>query len=238
MDSPKNNPRNGPVPETSSTMLRDLANGADSVRWTEFVDLYTPVLAYWLQCLRNGPLPSLSPDMFDDIIQETMVSLMKLFPQRRYDRDRARFRTLLQTILRKRALDCLEDSGNARLRFMPDEEMRFVREERSVPGFDGNENDEESRQLRSELSRLIVDRVFRKSNFSGRSKAIFMRLAAGESVAVLSEEYGVDRNAIYQIKNRVVAKLTEKARELQRESGDILDMICALEREGESNDHD
>ena len=238
MDPPMKTPENGPVPETSSTMLRELADGADSVRWTEFVDLYTPVLAYWLECLRKGPLPSLSPDMFDDIIQETMVSLMKLFPQRRYNKDRARFRTLLQSILRNRAIDCLADAGRASLRSLPEEKADVVRDGLGLPPFDGGDDGEEAERLRMELSRLLVDRVFRESNFSGRSKAIFLRLAAGEPASALAEEYGMERNAIYQLKNRVVAKLTEKARALQRESGDILDMICALEREGEANGHD
>ena len=57
MDKASDIPHDNPVPETSSTMLRELANGADSVRWTEFVDLYTPVLTYWLHLLRNGPMP-------------------------------------------------------------------------------------------------------------------------------------------------------------------------------------
>lgn len=225
-----------PVPETSSTMLRALAEGADSVRWTEFVDLYTPVLIYWLQCLRKGPMPSLEPGMFDDIVQETMVSLMKVFPGRRYEKDRARFRTLLYTILRHRAADYLEALDRAHLRFMPEEGMRVAEEEGRLPGFDDGDDGDEARQLRADLSRLLVERVFRESHFSGRTKAIFLRLLAGESPTGLAEEYGMERNAIDQLKSRVVAKLTEKARALQRESGDILDMICALEREGREDE--
>lgn len=223
-----------PVPETSSTMLRDLANGADSARWTEFVDLYTPVLVYWLNCLRNGPLPSLAPDMFDDIVQETMVSLMKLFPQRSYDRGKARFRTLLWTILRRRAMDFLSDSDRDVLRFMPEESIEGLQEIGRLDAPDPS-GDDAGRRLRDDLWRLIVDRVFAESNFSGRSKAIFTRHVAGESLTDLAREFGMDRNAAYQLKNRIMKKLTEKARALERESGDIIDMICALEREQGEN---
>lgn len=222
------------VPETSSTMLRDLANGADSVRWTEFVDLYTPVLVYWLYCLKKGPLPSLAPDMFDDIIQETMVSLMKLFPQKTYDRNRARFRTLLWTILCRRAMDFLSDSDRDVLRFMPEESIGGLQERGLLDAPDPAEDDAR-RKLRGDLWRLIVDRVFAESNFSGRSKAIFMRHVAGESLTDLAREFGMDRNAAYQLKNRIMKKLTEKARALQSESGDIIDMICTLEREQGEN---
>lgn len=238
MDKARDIPHDNPVPETSSTMLRELANGADSVRWTEFVDLYTPVLTYWLHLLRNGPMPSLSPDMFDDIIQETMVSLMKLFPRGGYRKDIARFRTLLQTILRKRAIDYLEKARPATLKILPEDSIRFAEEEGRIPAFADAGEGEDAHRLRADFSRLLVDRVFKESNFSGRSKAIFLRLAAGEPAASLAAEYGMERNAIDQLKSRIIGKLTEKARTLQRESGDILDMICALEREGKANEND
>lgn len=225
-----------PVPETSSTMLRELAAGADSARWTEFVDIYTPVLVYWLNCLRAGLLPSLSPDMYDDIIQETMVSMMKLFPkQGYYDKSRARFRTLLWTILRLRAIDCLVDSDRDLLRSTTGEELDWMQSEGMLLTSEDRPEDESRRKLRSDLWRLIVERVFAESNFSGRSKAIFMRHAAGESLSALAAEFGMEPNAVYQVKSRIMAKLTERARALERECGDILDMVRALEhKKGEA----
>lgn len=219
----------GPVPETSSTMLRQLAEGADSMRWTDFVDLYKPVLIYWLNVLRGGPMPSLSPDMYDDIVQETLVSLMKLFPERRYKKDRARFRTLLSAVLRRRAVDCLRKSGGARLSFLPEEDMRELLDARLADSGAARDEGGADSELRGELWRLIVERVFRESNFSGRSRAIFLRGINGESTDALAQEFGIDRNAIYQIRNRIMGKLTEKARALSRETGGILDMIDALE---------
>ncbi|MBR0056600.1 MAG: sigma-70 family RNA polymerase sigma factor [Kiritimatiellae bacterium] len=216
MGKREDNLQGGQVPETSSTMLRALAGGADSLRWTEFVDLYTPVLLFWLRCLKAGPLPSLSPDMFDDIVQETFVSLMKLFPRGGYDRERARFRTLLQTILRKRAIDCLMQSRRASLRFLPQETLERAEEAGRIPAFAGHDDGDDARRLRADFARLLTDRVFRESNFSGQSKAIFLRLGAGESADALAAEYGLERNAIYQMKSRVVAKLTAKARAAAR----------------------
>jgi DNA-binding CsgD family transcriptional regulator len=97
--------------------------------------------------------------------------------------------------------------------------------------------DDAGRRLRDDLWRLIVDRVFAESNFSGRSKAIFTRNVAGESLTDLAREFGMERNAAYQLKNRIMKKLTDKARALERESGDIIDMICALEREQGEKDN-
>lgn len=213
-------------------MLRELADGADSARWTRFVDIYTPVLRYWLDCLRRGPLPSLTMAMYDDIVQETLVSMMKVFPTRRYDRNRARFRSFLSAILRKRAIDFLRQSGYAALNFMPDSEMEAVIESSldASARTDASES-EEFRELRLELWRLLIDRVFRESRFSGRSQAIFLRSVAGESDESLAREFGMERNAIYQTRFRIVKKLEEKARALSRGSKDIMDIIAALERE-------
>lgn len=223
-----------PIPETSSTMLRQLASGADSERWADFVDLYTPILEYWLRILKRGPYPALSPDMFDDIMQETFVSLMKTLPQGGYEKSRARFRTLLQTILRHRAVDYLRKSDFAKLSFLPEEDLRKLSEaDMGVPKAESSrQDDEDAAQLRSDLLRLVIDRVLREANYSGRTKAIFMRAAAGESATALAGEFGIDRNAVDQLKFRIMGKIAAKVKALQKESDDILDMICALGCQG------
>ncbi len=232
-------PLNVQFPETSSALLRELATGADSVRWTEFVELYDPVLRYGLHCLRNKDMPWLAPSLFDDIVQETFVSLAKAFPAGVYRRDRARFRTFLSAVLRKRAVDCLRKARPQSLRFLPDDQLQAALDA-SSPAFPSPSADSpdapETRELRARLWTLMVDRVFRDSNFSGRSRAIFQRLVAGEAPDTLAREYGLERNAVYQLKNRVMKALTAKARELARESGDLLDIVFALER-GQGDTH-
>lgn len=227
-------PPNGKPPDTSTALLRELATGADAARWTQFVEIYRPFLYCWLQGLKSRDLPWLEPAMFDDIVQETFVSLVKVFPNGGYRRDRARFRTFLHAILRKRAVDFLRKSGNHALRFLPDEQLQSALdaapEAFSLP-LDGDDTPER-RELRSRLCSLMVERVFRESNFSGRSRAVFFRLMAGESPDALAREYGLERNAIYQLKSRVMKALTAKARTLSRGAGDLLDLVFALE-EGE-----
>lgn len=230
--------KTGRAPETSTALLRELATGADSVRWTEFVELYTPFLHCALQGMRKGRLPWLSPEMFDDIVQETFVSIAKTFPGGGYRRDKARFRTFLSSILWNRAVDFLRKSHNRNLRFLPDDRLRAALDAAPENCFAPDADSPERRELRSRLWSLMVERVFRESNFSGRSQAIFRRLAAGESPDALSAEFGLEKNAVYQLKNRVMKALAAKARELSRESNDLLDLVFALEsRQGETS-HD
>lgn len=234
-------PPDGKPPDTSTALLRELATGADAARWTQFVELYGPVLRCWLKGLKARDLPWLEPAMFDDIVQETFVSLVKVFPNGGYRRDRARFRTFLHAILRKRAVDFLRKSGNHALRFLPGDRLQDVLDAAPdafplSPG--GGDDGPERRELRSRLCSLMVERVFRESNFSGQSRAVFFRLAAGESPDALAREYGMERNAIYQMKSRVMKALAAKAQALSRGAVDLLDIVFALEGEqgGSSRD--
>lgn len=233
-------PPDGKPPDTSTALLRELAAGADAVRWARFVESYTPYLVCCLHGLKSRDLPGLQPSMFDDIVQETFVSLVKVFPKGGYRRDRARFRTFLHTILRKRAVDFLRKSGNHALRFLPDDQLQSALEASpeafSLP-LDGDDTPER-RELRSRLCSLMVERVFRESNFSGRSRAVFFRLMGGETPDALAREYGLEKNAIYQLKARVMKALTAKARALSRGAGDLLDLVFALEREEGDSSHD
>lgn len=232
---------NGFAPDTSTALLRELATGADAARWTQFVKWYSPFLHCWLKGLKARDMPWLEPAMFDDIVQETFVSLVKIFPNGGYRRDRARFRTFLHAILRKRAVDFLRKSGNHALRFLPCDQLQGLLEASpdafSLP-LDGDDDGPERRELRSRLCSLMVERVFQESNFSGQSRAVFFRLMAGESPDALAREYGLEKNAIYQLKHRVMKALAAKAQTLSRGAVDLLDLVFALEREqgGSSRD--
>ena len=96
---------NGPT--TSTGLLKDLGGGADSARWTEFTRLYEPLFRYWLDGLHKT-LPALPRMLDDDIVQETLVFMMKAFPAFKYDPSRGRFRGFLYQSLRNKALKVME----------------------------------------------------------------------------------------------------------------------------------
>ena len=68
----------------------------------------------------------------------------------------------------------------------------------------------------SDLWQLLVRNVFSEGRFSGQSRSIFLRLASGQStVRQLAEEFGLEENAIYQLKKRIMTRFEEKAAALR-----------------------
>ena len=86
------------IPTTSTTLLRDIAQDAQNVRWGEFVARYRPMM----EAFMRERFHSLEAD---DIIQETLVALCRVLPSYRYAPDeKGHFRNFLTGILRNKAL--------------------------------------------------------------------------------------------------------------------------------------
>ena len=85
------------IPTTSTTLLRDIAQDSQHVRWNEFVARYRPMM----EAFMHERFPSLDAD---DIIQETLVALCGILPNYAYDPDeKGHFRNYLTGILRNKA---------------------------------------------------------------------------------------------------------------------------------------
>ena len=93
------------IPPTSVSLLKAIANDTAAVRWTEFWRRYEPAVRSYL----NQRYPSVEAD---DVIQETMLALMKALPEYRYTPDASgHFRSYLLGIARHKALDALRRAG-------------------------------------------------------------------------------------------------------------------------------
>ena len=89
------------IPTTSTTLLRNIAQDAQNVRWGEFVTRYRPMM----EAFMRERFPSLEAD---DIIQETLVALCRVLPSYRYASDeKGHFHNYLTGILRNKALRAL-----------------------------------------------------------------------------------------------------------------------------------
>ena len=225
MENRMNHLPTGPVPDTTTTLLRNLAaNGAPQAEWARFARLYDPVCRYYLAILRRD-WPALLRDWDDDIVQETLVEFVRLLPERKWDRARGRFRDFLFGVVRNKSLAYAKREGRMPL---PSEAELATLAER--PAADAAEAEREA--LRRELWRALVDRVFAASRMSETSKTVFLRLVEEETpVETLAAEFNMTPNAIYRLKNRMSGKLREAWLAAGGDTSDPADALEALARD-------
>ena len=206
--------RSVPGPDTSTGLLRDLATGPAATRWDDFALRYAPFMRLKLWELSRDH-PSLTPDLFDDIAQETLLFLWNGFPNGVYDRSKGTFRAFLYGVLRNKAMNAV--TARNKTPAVPPE--AFAEAAAAAP--------DDADAMRAEALRALVDRFLEGERFSGRARAIYRRLLAGEPVAALSREYGLEANAIYQLSRRIRRALAERRAALQK-GGSLEDLLEAL----------
>lgn len=177
---------------TSTTLLRDIASSAEHARWSEFVSRYRPMMVAFLA----ERFPYISAD---DVIQEALVALVKAIPGYRYDPDGAGyFRNYLTGILAHKAVDiCRKNSRHAA--FKDEWGKRLALARMSGP----SREDVHKAILEIAMRQLMLDDEIRQ-----RTKLIFHKVAVeGVAPDKVAAMYGVTRNAVDQIKDRMIRKL-------------------------------
>ena len=190
------------VPDTSTTLLRDIAQDPQHARWSEFVARYRPMMEAFLR----ERFPSVDAD---DTVQETLVALCRILPRYVYDPDaKGHFRNYLTGILRNKALKALRDGRRdcnlkAGLRKEPD----------SAPcGGDGGEE----AAWRESIFEIALHRFLADGSVADRTKRIFERTALdGEPPEAVAAAFKMTRHAVDQAKSRAMARLREMVKELE-----------------------
>ncbi len=214
--------------DTSSELLRELGENADSPRWREFVELYSPLLRMWLRDIRNAH-PAIVEAMEDDIIQETLVSLMKRFPSFHYDRKLGSFRGFLRRILEFKAMKAMETNRLTRsgmVRFDSD----IVQATATTTSDESSADPIEERiAMQREIWAILLRRVFSSGRFSAQTEAVFRESVAGEmSAEEIARRHNTNANAVYQIKNRIVREVRQQLETVRKGSDDLFDLLDRL----------
>ena len=178
------------VPTTSTTLLKAIGN-AQSARWREFVSLYESVMRQFLSAHFPG-VPA------DDIMQETLAALVARMPHYVYSpADKGPFHSYLYGILRNKSVDFLKQRDREA------EAEHIYAADAASAASSQNETAFDDAVFELALRELLADPSIR-----GRTKQVFIRVAVnGEKPAAVAEAFGLTRNAVDQIKNRLVAKL-------------------------------
>ena len=178
-------------PETSTTLLRDLAACAENARWAEFVTRYRPMMDAYMR----ERFPSVEAD---EAIAETLIALVDVFRSYCYDpEETGRFHNYLTGVLRHKALRlCRQAERERGLR------ERAAAEPRVTP------DDPEEENYRKSLLDIAVRQFFKDETIAPRTKEIFRRTAIkGESPEAVAKSFLMERHAVDQVKSRSIANL-------------------------------
>ena len=190
------------APDTSTTLLRDLAADTQYVRWTEFYNRYRPLMQEYM----GNRFPNLNAD---EAIQDTLIALTKVLPDYRYVPDeKGAFHNYLIGILKRKALLMIQTEGRR------SKQERQYAEKREFPT---SEHDSDERNWRESLMEIALQQLLVDESIHGRTKQVFKRIAVnGEKPEDVARSFGLTRNAVDQMKNRMVAKMRTIVAELEK----------------------
>lgn len=214
------------IPTTSTTLLRDVASDSQHARWTEFAARYRPMMEAYLR----ERFPSLDAD---DVIQETLVAVWAALPSYRYvPEEKGRFHNYLTGILRNKALRQLyKDQRHAEIAEMVHDDASCDGRARTLaapPGtsFTGRAgaprpqpdvmaDDEQS--WRKTLVEIALQQLMNDESIHSRTRQVFLRVAVnGEKPEDVAVAFGIERNAVDQIKNRMMPRLQKIVSALEK----------------------
>jgi len=181
---------------TSPTLLSRLRQPNQPEAWGRFVELYTPLLLYWVR--RQG-----FPDADrEDLVQEVLVKLIRELPT--YERGEGQsFRGWL---FRVTVNQCRDFCRRKTTRPLP-----------GANGLSGVSVHSPSSQLEeldeASYRRLLVDRGLEliRADFNDTTWTAFTRLMVeGRAAADIAAELNLTVNAVYQARHRVLTRLREE----------------------------
>ena len=144
----------------------------------------------------------------DDVIQETLIELIKVFPVYHYSpEEKGHFRNYLTGILRHRAFRMLgEDKRREKLAYNGRATCPQAAEDETA--------------WRESLLEIALRQLLSDSTIHERTRLVFARVAVnGEKPDDIAAAFGITRNAVDQMKSRMMARLKELVAALEKADG-------------------
>ena len=207
------------IPTTSTTLLRDIANDSQHARWGEFVARYRPIMEAYMR----ERFPSLDAD---DVIQETLIAVWAALPSYRYaPEEKGYFHNYLTGILRNKALRQLHrEQRQAEIA----DEMRRSRGDapqclvnggraRSPSAPQGVIQGDDEQSWRETLVEIALQQLMNDESIQSRTRQVFLRVVVnGEKPDDVAAAFGIERNAVDQIKSRMMPRLQKIVADLEK----------------------
>lgn len=204
---------------TRESLLKRVRDPGDGAAWEEFFVQYAgPIQRYarklGLDCAAAA-----------DVLQETMVELIRILPSFAYDTRRGRFRNFVLTITHRRILTAWRRERtreNTLHAFAADANERMHAPIGGRWNNDSAPNAEAMQKWREEVLAEAVRRLKSDPQYGEQSILVFQaHVVEGQSAQEVARAYGTTPNNVYQVKNRLVRRLRGIATALMEEIGEL-----------------
>lgn len=210
-------------PQTPKTVIEQLVspenNSAWNGAWRKFFDLYHAVIRVMVSnsFYKRGwyGVPS---HVIDEVIEETVLSLNKIFYENRFDSSKSRFRFFLKTICDRRVVDFLRENTNVRQESIEETDSGVLENIEALATEDarGQLAEEEVRAFRQAV---FLDAYLSVRHFFDARTCIAFEMVKLEDVPVetVVRELGISPNVV----NNAVYRITKKLRAVLSENQDL-----------------
>lgn len=202
--------------ETNETLLVRVKSMHAHEAWQEFYR------SYWSAIIRYARKLGLSEHQAEEVLQETMVALMRQLPNFDYDRRKGRFRNYLLTIVHRKSLAAIR-----RAKGVPDVSLdsedpwggKTLHEVLPAAAARADEHAAEER-WREAIMEDALARMAKEPALAETTWPVFRAyVVENRPVAEVAEEFGLKENAVYQIKNRLLRRLRADVARRLRDAG-------------------
>lgn len=197
--------------ETNESLLGRLRGDNIDEAWREFFG------AYWGVILRYSRKLGLNEHQAEEVLQETMVALMRILPEFTYDRCKGRFRNFLLTIVHRKSLAVMRRSGRQR-------EVAWTDTTRGQANDFFENQDAALREAEARWRDSLMEEAIRRlrddPRLGEKTFAVFEAYVIKHQPAEkVANRFGLNENAVYQIRNRLLRRLKRDVAMLMKSSG-------------------
>lgn len=201
-------------PQTPKTVIDQLAspenNSAWNGAWRKFFDLYHAVMRVMVSnSFYKRGWYGVPAHVIDEVIEETVLSLNKVFCKNHFDPSKSRFRFFLKAICDRRVVDFIRENTSIRLESIESDDSAALREAETLAAEDGRVQLAEE-ELRAFRQATLLDAYFSiRHQFDARTCIAFEMVKLEDiPVETVVKELAVSPNVV----NNAVYRITKKLR--------------------------
>ena len=184
--------------QTRLTLVDRARDPDDSQAWDEFTNYYASFIRMVLMQLQ-APL-----DDLEDLSQTILVKLWKNLSTVELDRDHARFRTWLGTVIRNTYYTHCSQTASRKRR-----EAAAAATDVVPPDIE----DIIESEWRKHIIALVIERL--NASFSGKAMDVFTMTLDGKSADDIASALELTKDSVYVLRNRVQSRFRKEARQLR-----------------------